>query len=184
MHNDAVRVTAFDEEHGELVGTWLASSTANGTHLQRVECRDRDGGFAWLDVNLSLAPPTSTAVQDDNGTDVPGDDTEADGMLSLLAPLGAGFLLVLVAAAALLRRPPEEGLVDASSPLTVDPSLQEALWEDDVTEAPSSMPALRRPDGWTKEQYRRWLDGPRPDGWSEGQWVHFVHEQRPLNEGS
>jgi hypothetical protein len=184
VHNDAVRVTAFDEEHGELVGTWLASSTANGTHLQRVECRDLDGGFAWLDVNLSLAPPNSTAVQDDNGTDLPGDDTEADGMLSLLAPLGAGFLLVLVAVAALLRRPPEEGLADASGSLTVDPSLQEALWEDDVAEAPPTMPALRRPEGWTKEQYRRWLDGPRPDGWSEDQWVSFVHEQRPLNEAS
>jgi uncharacterized protein (TIGR03790 family) len=184
VHNDAARVTAFDEQQGELVGSWLASSMANGTHLQRVECRDRDGGFAWLAANLSLAPANSTAVQDDNSTGRPDDDIQVDGMLSLLAPLGAGFLLLLVAAAVFLRRTQEEGFVDASGPLTVDPSLQEALWEDDAAEVPASMPALRRPEGWTKEQYRQWLDGPRPKGWSEGQWLKFVQEQRPLNDAS
>ena len=34
------------------------------------------------------------------------------------------------------------------------------------------------PEGWTAEQYLRWLDGPLPDGWTKDQWAMYIQEHR------
>jgi hypothetical protein len=46
------------------------------------------------------------------------------------------------------------------------------------------------PEGWTMEDYERWLEGPTPDGWTEEQWKTYtethqpkVEELRTLSEG-
>ena len=53
-----------------------------------------------------------------------------------------------------------------------------ALWEQEADETPAE---LKRPTGWTAEQYATWLSGPRPEGWDEEAWKDFVEEQTPLN---
>ena len=68
---------------------------------------------------------------------------------------------------------------DASMRLELNDADQEALWEQKV-DTPS--PELKRPEGWTPEQYSAWLQGPRPEGWSEDAWKAFAEEQGPLNQ--
>ena len=30
------------------------------------------------------------------------------------------------------------------------------------------------PEGWTMEEFVRWLEGPVPEGWTEVQWTTYV----------
>ena len=30
------------------------------------------------------------------------------------------------------------------------------------------------PEGWTMEEFERWLEGPVPEGWTEAQWATYV----------
>lgn len=34
------------------------------------------------------------------------------------------------------------------------------------------------PDGWSIEDFHRWLDGPLPEGWTTEQWTHYVEEAK------
>ena len=34
------------------------------------------------------------------------------------------------------------------------------------------------PEGWTLEEYHRWLDGPLPEGWASEQWTAYVEEAK------
>ncbi|MEC7411713.1 MAG: hypothetical protein VYE08_03685, partial [Candidatus Thermoplasmatota archaeon] len=53
-----------------------------------------------------------------------------------------------------------------------------SLWDEEVAQTPAE---LKRPGGWTAEQYATWLSGPRPEGWSDEAWTAFVQEQQLLN---
>ncbi|DAC35851.1 MAG TPA: hypothetical protein D7I05_00865, partial [Candidatus Poseidoniales archaeon] len=56
---------------------------------------------------------------------------------------------------------------------------QDALWDHVPT---SEVAVLKRPDGWSVEQYDDWLNGPCPEGWSDAAWGAFVEEQTSLNQ--
>jgi hypothetical protein len=87
------------------------------------------------------------------------------------------LLLVAVVTVLFARSKPEAlgkeagvGLADAN---------QDELWDH----APASQAAdLKRPEGWSVEQYSDWLNGPCPEGWSADAWNAFVEEQTPLNQ--
>ena len=34
------------------------------------------------------------------------------------------------------------------------------------------------PDGWSIEDFHRWLDGPLPEGWTTEQWTRYVQEAK------
>ena len=38
------------------------------------------------------------------------------------------------------------------------------------------------PEGWTMEDYERWLEGPTPDGWAEEQWKTYTETHQPMVE--
>jgi len=49
---------------------------------------------------------------------------------------------------------------------------------DEVADS-SSVPEFV-PEGWTVEDFSRWLDGPVPEGWTDEQWSAYVDEHRKL----
>jgi len=56
--------------------------------------------------------------------------------------------------------------------------MQDETVFDEVVE-PSSAPEFV-PEGWTVEDFSRWLDGPVPEGWTDPQWSAYVDEHREL----
>ena len=41
---------------------------------------------------------------------------------------------------------------------------------------------FRIPDGWSIEQYQKWLDSDSQDGWDAQQWSEFKQEQIAIIE--
>ena len=58
---------------------------------------------------------------------------------------------------------------------TVDDTLEEQT--ADEPRQPSFVP-----EGWTLEEYGRWLEGPTPEGWSDEQWTEYVEEHKAALE--
>ena len=55
--------------------------------------------------------------------------------------------------------------------------------QEEPEEIPSKDSAeLKKPTGWSDEQYRLWLEGEMPEGWTLVQWVVFSDEQIQLLE--
>ena len=173
VHDETVRVVAYTEEEAAMSATWLSLGTLNGTVVQTLRCVDVDMEVDTVEVPLNLAPANRTSA------DKPSDDpkeAESDGVPTwvLVMPL---FLLVLLGTALAVRSRDEEG-AEGTVDANLDVADQDALW-DHEPEATST--ELKRPEGWTAEQYSAWLEGPCPEGWSEDAWKDFVEEQVPLN---
>ena len=172
VHDDTVRVVAYTEEEASMSTTWLSLGSFNGTLVQTLRCVDVDQEVDEVEVHVNLSAANRT------GADLPDDalEAESDGvpMLVMLVPL---LLLVLLGTALAMRS--KDSATTASMGLELNDADQEALWEQEVD--PSS-PELKRPEGWTPEQYSAWLQGPRPEGWSEDAWKAFGEEQGPLNQ--
>ena len=173
VHDETVRVVAYTEEEAAMSATWLSLGTLNGTVVQTLRCVDVDMEVDTVEVPLNLAPANRTSA--DKPSEGPK-EAESDGVPTwvLVMPL---FLLVLLGTALAVRSRDEEG-DEGTNDVHLDVADQDALWdhESEVTSA-----ELKRPDGWTAEQYSAWLEGPRPEGWSEDAWKDFVEEQVPLN---
>ena len=172
VHDEAIRVVAYTEEEAMMSATWLSLGSANGTLMQTLRCVDVDEEVDVVEVPVNLSPANRTDVEDDAEG---AREAEADSLpmwvlmvpLGLLALLGASF-------AARSRSKGHEQPMD----LGLNQADEAALWEEEPDAAPSK---LKRPAGWTAEQYASWLNGPCPDGWSEEAWSAFVEEQLPLN---
>ena len=85
-------------------------------------------------------------------------------------------MIQLLGTALAVRSRDEEG-AEGTNDVRLDVADQDALWDQPEV----SSTELKRPEGWTVEQYSAWLEGPRPEGWSEDAWKDFVEEQVPLN---
>ena len=180
----------------------LPRSVANETLTLNVTCLDERSNTFTLQRTVAIGPaPTCTDC--DTNPEVPALPGEAASTFGSKAILGAGiialFLTLLVAGTVLLRRrgsgsPKEvnwmstdlgmDAFFDAPDDLaeeavssqddglvTEDEESEEQPLENDV--APSDIP-----EGWTAEQYLRWLDGPLPDGWTKDQWAMYIQEHR------
>jgi hypothetical protein len=166
-------VVAFTEEEAELSATWLSLGTVNGTLDQTLRCVDVDDEFDVAEVPVMLAAANRSSGPDDEGG---APEAESDGMplLLLVVPL---LLLVAVVTVLFARSKPENLAEEAG--VGLDEANQDALWDH----APASEAAvLKRPEGWSVEQYGDWLNGPCPEDWSDAAWDAFVEEQTSLNQ--
>ena len=172
VHDEPVRVVAFTEEEATMSATWLSLGSTNGTLVQTLRCIDVDDEVDEVGVAVNLTAANRT--QEDNQTGGQK-EAEADGLptWAFLVPLLA--VVLLVTAFALRSKAETEEL---TADLRMNQADEAALWDEEVAQTP---PELKRPDGWTAEQYATWLNGPRPEGWSEEAWTAFVQEQLPLN---
>ena len=172
VHDEAVRVVAYTEEEATMSATWLSLGSANGTLTQTLRCVDVDQEVDVVQVPVSLSSVNRTQVENEVGN-----QKEANGNAFptwfLLVPLVLVVLLGTVFAVR-SRGEAEEQTVE----LGMAQADEAALWEQEIDETPAE---LKRPAGWTTEQYAMWLSGPRPEGWDQEAWEAFVEEQTPLN---
>ena len=180
----------------------LPRSVANETLTLNVTCLDERSNTFNLQRTVAIGPaPTCTDC--DNNPDVPALPGEAASTFGSKGILGAGiialFVALLVAGTVLLRRRGSSNLeevnwmstdpgMDAFFDAPDDPEKEAVNSQGDglVTEDEESeeqplendASPLSIPEGWTAEQYLRWLDGPLPDGWTEDQWVMYIQEHR------
>ena len=172
VHDEPVRVVALTEEEATMSATWLSLGSTNGTLVQTLRCIDVDDEVDEVGVAVNLTAVNRTQVDDQTGGQK---EAEADGLptWAFLVPL-LGLVLLVTAFALRSKAETEEPPAD----LRMNQADEAALWDEEVAQTP---PKLKRPDGWTAEQYATWLSGPRPEGWSDEAWTAFVQEQQPLN---
>ena len=172
VHDEPVRVVAFTEEEATMSATWLSLGSTNGTLVQTLRCIDVDDEVDEVGVAVNLTAANRTQEDDQTGGQK---EAEADGLptWAFLVPL---LMVVLLVTAFALRSKSETEELTAD--LRMNQADEAALWDEEVAQTPAE---LKRPDGWTAEQYATWLNGPRPEGWSEEAWTAFVQEQLPLN---
>ena len=172
VHDESVRVVAFTEQEATMSATWLSLGSTNGTLVQTLRCIDVDDEVDEVGVAVNLTAVNRTQVDDQTGGQK---EAEADGLptWAFLVPL-LGLVLLVTAFALRSKAETEELPAD----LRMNQADEAALWDEEVAQTP---PKLKRPDGWTAEQYATWLSGPRPEGWSDEAWTAFVQEQQPLN---
>jgi hypothetical protein len=173
VHEGTARVVAFTEEEAELSATWLSLGTVNGTLVQTLRCVDVDDEVDVVEVPVVLEAANRLTEPDEEGG---ASEAESDAMplFFLIIPL----LLVVTLVTVLLTRSKQASFEEDADAGTGEVD-QDALWDH----APSSEGAvLKRPEGWSVEQYGDWLNGPSPEGWSDAAWDAFVEEQTPLNQ--
>ena len=172
VHDESVRVVAFTEQEATMSATWLSLGSTNGTLVQTLRCIDVDDEVDEVGVAVNLTAVNRTQVDDQTGIQK---EAEADDLptWAFLVPL-LGLVLLVTAFALRSKAETEELPAD----LRMNQTDEAALWDEEVAQTP---PKLKRPDGWTAEQYATWLSGPRPEGWSDEAWTAFVQEQQPLN---
>ena len=174
VHEGTARVVAFTEEDAALSATWLSLGTVNGTLVQTLRCVDVDDEFDVVEVPVVLAAANrSTELEDEGGAS----EAESDAMPLFL--LAIPLLLVVALVTVLLTRIKQASLNQEGDVVLDGETDQDALWD----RAPSTEAAtLKRPEGWSVEQYGDWLNGPCPEGWSSEAWDTFVEEQTSLNQ--
>ncbi|MGB0728053.1 MAG: hypothetical protein ACPGR0_07140, partial [Candidatus Poseidoniaceae archaeon] len=172
VHDESVRVVAYTEEEATMSATWLSLGSTNGTLMQTLRCIDVDDEMDEVEVAVNLSAVNRTQADDETGGQK---EAEADG-LPTWAFLAAFLVAVLLVTTFALRSKTETE--EQTAELRLNQIDEASLWDEEVALAPAE---LKRPDGWTAEQYATWLNGPRPEGWSDEAWTAFVREQLPLN---
>lgn len=133
---------------------------------------------SWLQSNSSsleftLLPEIGCSTCDQVDSVEDADEPNSSSLVTIFICL---FILAsLIVLTVFLKRPKEtetplwasgEGTLDESSPLEeVEESIE-----------------LKKPSGWSDEQYRLWLEGEMPDGWNLVQWVLFSEQQLGILE--
>ena len=77
------------------------------------------------------------------------------------------------------------GLLGLTLLLKKPKEVEDPLWvsqEEPEETPPEDSAELKKPTGWSDEQYRLWLEGEMPEGWTLVQWVVFSDEQIQILE--
>jgi hypothetical protein len=144
---------------------------SNATLDVEVTCID-----SWSQSNTSLLrftllpePVCNSCEQ----TVVEDEPVQAATLKPLLLVIGIVFLALLLVLGVFLRKP-KEGKISLWN--------SDQLMEDDFTsdDSNNSPLELELPTGWSREQYRIWLEGEMPEGWTLEQWDEFTDEQSEL----
>ena len=149
------------------------TGTLSNTTLDvEVTCID-----SWEQSNTSLLRftllPEPICVECDQTA---GDElVQAPSSKATLQIIGILLILFILGLAVFLRKPKE-----AEIPLWV--SEEHMVDESTSSDAKNAPSELKLPPGWSREQYRIWLEGEMPDGWTLPQWVEFTDEQCELLE--
>jgi hypothetical protein len=132
------------------------------------------------------AQACTTCSTPDNQTQTPAG--EANNAAIKNAAIGLAMLVFTALVTVLLVRRNGRPNTDSAWGEGEDASLSslEDLFEglhdetvfDEVADS-SSVPEFV-PEGWTVEDFSRWLDGPVPEGWTDEQWGAYVDEHRKL----
>jgi hypothetical protein len=173
--------------------TWqypVPRSLANTTLRLNITCVDDLQQVFAVEETLAVGPaPVCTNCTDTLVVDTNPSATTDNTSTLLLVSGSIAALLVLLGTLLLRGRNGKDaetawGEQDETTMASLDDlfehaneevSFDESPHEPEATDLPSFIP-----EGWTLEDYQRWLDGPVPEGWMEEQWVTYVEEHAAL----
>ena len=162
----------------------LTVALANTSLAVNITCLDnlQQSYFVNATVEVGGADDCVTCNTSEQNIQRPSTGNEAAN-LSILLPL-ALLASILVMTGWLVRK---RGGVDQEEKWDTEETepyiSTEDLFEQEETvgllEEPSApeLPDIV-PEGWTLEEYNRWLDGPLPEGWASEQWTQYVVEAK------
>ena len=162
----------------------LTVALANTSLMVNITCLDnlQQSFFINATVEVGGADDCVTCNVSEQNIQRPSTGTEAVN-LNLVLPL-ALLASILVMTGWLVRK---RGRVDDEEKWNTEETethiSTEDLFEQEETVGlldESSEPELPDivPEGWTLEEYHRWLDGPLPEGWASEQWTAYVEEAK------
>jgi uncharacterized protein (TIGR03790 family) len=166
----------------------IPRSLANTTLTVNITCVD-DLQQAFVHETQLTVGPAQTCLScsaSGNETQVPAAEVESDGVQKTALGLIVAIFAVLGTLLLLRRngRADNETAWGETDPLNMA-SLEDLFEgvEDEAVFGSGDDPPPRPtfvPDGWTVEEFKRWLDGPVPEGWTAEQWSVYGQENRTL----
>jgi len=166
----------------------IPRSLANTTLTVNITCVD-DLQQAFVHETQLTVGPAQTCLScsaSGNDTQVPAAEVESDGVQKTALGLIVAIFAVLGTLLLLRRngRADNETAWGETDPLNMA-SLEDLFEgvEDEAVFGSGDDPPPRPtfvPDGWTVEEFKRWLDGPVPEGWTAEQWSVYGQENRTL----
>jgi hypothetical protein len=144
---------------------------SNATLLVSTTCTDSWSQSNRSEFSITLKP--EPPCLDCNQT-VAANESEDVSSLSTPLLFGGAILLVVLATTVLWRR--KQKGVDTPLWQVENEGSDEGIQEQPI----EGSPALQLPAGWSREQYRVWLEGEMPSGWTLLQWMEFTDEQLEL----
>ena len=177
--------------------TWqypVPRSLANTTLRLNITCIDDLQQLFAFEETLSVGPaPACTNCSEVDVEDTEPSATTDNASNILLVSGGIAALIVLLSTLLLRRRPNEDsdtawGASDESTMASLDNLFEHAdedvAFDDEPESSSDDQEPLTQPsfvpDGWTTEEFQRWLEGPMPEGWTEDQWSTYVEEHTKL----
>ena len=166
----------------------IPRSLANTTLTVNITCIDDLQQTFVHETQLLVGPAQActTCSAPDNQTQAPSG--EAKNAAFEKAAIGVAMLLLTALVTVVLVRRNGRPNIDSawgeneekgfSSIEDLFEGMQDETVFDEVV-GPSSAPEFV-PEGWTVEDFSRWLDGPVPEGWTDPQWSAYVDEHRDL----
>jgi len=177
--------------------TWqypVPRSLANTTLRLNITCVDDLQQAFSVEDTLTVGPApacvncTDTVIDDST----PSATTDNTSTLVIVSA-GIAALIVLLSSLILRRRPNKDeetawGEHDETAMASLDDLFEHAdadiTFDDATPSVPNESEMVNHPsfipEGWTIEDYQRWLDGPVPEGWNEEQWTTYVDEHTAL----
>jgi len=162
----------------------LTVALANASLAVNISCLDnlQQSFFINATVEVGGADDCVTCNTSEQNVQRPSTENEATS-LNVVLPL-ALLVSILVTTGWLVRKRSgvengEKWHTEATEPYLSAEDLFEQEESIGLLDEPSA-PVLPDivPDGWTLEDYHRWLDGPLPEGWAPEQWATYVEEAK------
>ena len=162
----------------------LTVALANASLAVNISCLDnlQQSFFINATVEVGGADDCVTCNTSEQNVQRPSTENEATN-LKVVLPL-ALLVSILVTTGWLVRRrggveDEEKWHTEATEPYLSTEDLFEQEESVGLLDEPSA-PVLPDivPEGWTLEEYHRWLDGPLPEGWAPEQWATYLEEAK------
>ena len=162
----------------------LTVALANASLAVNISCLDnlQQSFFINATVEVGGADDCVTCNTTEQNVQRPSTENEATN-LKVVLPL-ALLVSILVTTGWLVRRRGgveggEKWHTEATEPYLSTEDLFEQEESVGLLDEPSTsvLPDIV-PEGWTLEEYHRWLDGPLPEGWAPEQWATYVEEAK------
>ncbi|DAC48956.1 MAG TPA: TIGR03790 family protein [Candidatus Poseidoniales archaeon] len=166
----------------------LTNALANASLAVNIACMDNLQQSFFLNTTVEVGAAETCQNCNVSDQDTQGPATE-EGATVITFVLPLGFLAGVLALTAWLARRRTGVVEDAawateeSLPYVNTEEMFDSAETDDVLEEAlgESLPEIV-PEGWTLEDYQRWLEGPLPEGWTADQWVAYVEEAKATLE--
>ena len=162
----------------------LTVALANTTLNLNITCLDNLQQAFSLNATVEVEGADSCINCDSTQQNLQQPSTEGEATdFSLVLPLAVLGSILAVTAWAVRRRGRDGDVAAWATDEDESFADTEDLFDQQETADVLDNTALAErpdivPDGWSIEDFHRWLDGPLPEGWTTEQWTHYVQEAK------